>query len=329
MSASQSVARRGAAGWGPVKAMWPVIGRPAAAAVVAAIRRAGTVAPGAGGQIWLSRPRPGVQLLAMGSPFGGAVRSASSHRAGGNVGPFSALLRKLDRARGPGQVAFIVDQLVGTGVLGNPKRMKTLLMAMGRNRLTNEAVELHSRMAAPDAYTYTALVKVCDNAGDLGQALLVFAEMKAAGVPPDAVTFNSLISACANAGDLRKGTRFFQEMQDGGIQPTDVTCSSPMELFDSCGRPDAIAKAFARAADQCCFKAAVTSRKHGARNTIDLHECSKLVALAAVRCKLDSPTDWDLEVGLCIITGQGHQRRRPGGASGREGPTQKRSVCRA
>ena len=109
--------------------MRPVIGRPTAAAVVAAIHHAAT--PGPGGQIWLPLPRPRVQVAggpAVGSPFAIAgaarswVRSASRGGAGGKA-PMSVLLRNLRGAKGPEQVTGIVDQLVGAGVLGEPRAM--------------------------------------------------------------------------------------------------------------------------------------------------------------------------------------------------------------
>ena len=70
---------------------------------------------------------------------------------------------------------------------------------MGRKGLIKEAIELHRRMAAPNAFTFSTVIKACDNAGDFGKALEFFAEMKAAGVPPNVVTFNTVIKACDNA----------------------------------------------------------------------------------------------------------------------------------
>jgi len=45
----------------------------------------------------------------------------------------------------------------------------------------------------PNAGTFTALIEVYGNAGDLGMTFEVLAEMEAAGVRPNAGTFTALI----------------------------------------------------------------------------------------------------------------------------------------
>ena len=126
----------------------------------------------------------------------------------------------------------------------------------------------------PTLVTFTTAIKACDNAGDLGKALEVFAEMEAAGVTHDVATFNTLMEAC--------GTR---------------------------GVPDDVAFVFQTAVEHGHYAAAVVSREHArvgtARNSIDLHDCSKQAALEAVRHKLANLTARDLELGLGIITGKG------------------------
>ena len=128
-------------------------------------------------------------------------------------------MSELGRAKGRKQVVGVVDRLLGAGVLGRPRAMTTVLQVMGRNKLIKEAVELHRRMADPTVVTCTALIKACDNAGDLGKALEVFAEMKAAGVTPNAVTCTTLLKACDNARDLGRAFEVFAEMKAAGVTP--------------------------------------------------------------------------------------------------------------
>ena len=70
-------------------------------------------------------------------------------------------------------------------------------------------VKLHRRMAGPDPFTYSALIKACDNAGDLGKALELFAEMKAAGVTPTVITYTIVIKACSNTRDIKEAVPVF------------------------------------------------------------------------------------------------------------------------
>ena len=69
----------------------------------------------------------------------------------------SLVLRELRSTRGRGQVVGVVDQLVGAGVLGEPKAMTTVLQVMGGNNLVKEAVELHRRMADPNVVACNTL----------------------------------------------------------------------------------------------------------------------------------------------------------------------------
>ena len=119
------------------------------------------------------------------------------------------LLHKLGKSKGRKHVAGVVEQLVGAGVLGRPHAMTTVLKVMGRCGLVKEAIALNRRMAAPNVFTCIVLVTASTNARNLGQALGVFAEMKAAGVPPDEFTFSTLIKACDNAGDLGQALGVF------------------------------------------------------------------------------------------------------------------------
>ena len=202
---------------------------PVAAAAVTAINRNATSGPKSGGghlKIRLHLPS-GVG----GPPFRVAVRLGTSRAR--TDGP--ALMSELARAKGREQVVGVVDRLVGAGVLGRPRAMTTVLQVMGRNKLIKEAVELHRRMADPTVITYTALIKACDNARDLGKALEVFADMTAAGVRPNAVTYTTLIKACDNARDLGKGLEVFAEMKAAGVRPNAVTYTTLIKACDNAG----------------------------------------------------------------------------------------------
>ena len=78
----------------------------------------------------------------------------------------------------------------------------------------------------PDVVTFSTLIKACNNAGDLGKAFEVLAEM--AGVAPNAVTVRTLIKACDNAGDFGKAFEVLAEMKAAGIRPNVVTFSALM-----------------------------------------------------------------------------------------------------
>ena len=71
------------------------------------------------------------------------------------------------------------------------------------------------------------MIKGCDNARDLGTALVVLAEMEAAGVPPNVVTFTALIKACDNAGDRGKAVGVRAEMKAARVPP--IRTSSPSD----------------------------------------------------------------------------------------------------
>ena len=59
--------------------------------------------------------------------------------------------------------------------------------------------------AAPDAFTYNALISSFARAGLWRKALAYLADMRRDGLSPDRLTYNALIAACASAGEVRLG----------------------------------------------------------------------------------------------------------------------------
>lgn len=75
------------------------------------------------------------------------------------------------------------------------------------------------KVAAPDAVSYNAIVKVLLSGGDLAGALDVYRQMRADAVPPDVVTFNTLMNGCRTHADWATSTRLFTEMDHAGVSP--------------------------------------------------------------------------------------------------------------
>ncbi|CAA6664462.1 unnamed protein product [Spirodela intermedia] len=69
------------------------------------------------------------------------------------------------------------------------------------------------------------------------QALQLFEEMQAAGVPPDSCSFSGLLAACSHSGMVEEGLALFDSMEEEhGITPGPEHLSSMVDLLGRAGR---------------------------------------------------------------------------------------------
>lgn len=84
-----------------------------------------------------------------------------------------------------------------------------------------------------DTITYSALISVCEKAGQWQKAMEVFGWMAMKGVRPNVVTYSALISACEKGGQSELAVEAFEEMRAAGITPNLVTYNA---LISACAK---------------------------------------------------------------------------------------------
>lgn len=92
--------------------------------------------------------------------------------------------------------------------------------------------------AKPNLLTYNAAISVCSRVGQLGRAIRLLHEMRAAGIAPDVRTYTSLISACGFSREPRMAMQLWSEMHKQGIKPTEWTYTAKAKVESSVGAFD-------------------------------------------------------------------------------------------
>ncbi|KAL0025828.1 hypothetical protein WJX79_004020 [Trebouxia sp. C0005] len=92
--------------------------------------------------------------------------------------------------------------------------------------------------AKPNLLTYNAAISVCSRVGQLGRAIRLLHEMRAAGIAPDVRTYTSLISSCGFSRDPRMAMQLWSEMHKQGIKPTEWTYTAKAKVESSVGAFD-------------------------------------------------------------------------------------------
>lgn len=70
-----------------------------------------------------------------------------------------------------------------------------------------------------NAHAYTAVMTLCQRAGQWQRAMQIFREMEAKGVTMDEVAYNSAIAACAKGGEWEQAWAVFSSEQLQALTP--------------------------------------------------------------------------------------------------------------
>eukprot|EP00959_Pyramimonas_sp_CCMP1952_P474760 9503837-Pyramimonas_sp.AAC.2 len=64
----------------------------------------------------------------------------------------------------------------------------------------------------PDPATYASLIRMCEQRGEVYEALELYEEMKSTGLVPDSDTYNALLMACERANLRKEGMALYKEI---------------------------------------------------------------------------------------------------------------------
>ena len=160
------------------------------------------------------------------APIGdeGKAGSASEEVDGGAV---AATLRRCFDLR---------EEMDDAGVAPDGTMINTILSACGRAAevralsadALQKAFDLYDEMnssdeadLAPDAYTYSALIKACTNAGQSARGLSLYdrAMTPGAGIEPSIMVFQEAMIACSHLADLGKAWEIWEDMRVERVAP--------------------------------------------------------------------------------------------------------------
>lgn len=116
----------------------------------------------------------------------------------------------------------------------------TLISLLGNEGRSEDAFRLFDDMKRsglrPDKYTYTSLIKACDNQDDVQELLY---DMRELGVEPDCVTYNTMIKSLGEARRWTLATKLITEMESRGVVPDSMTYGYLMNAMLKTDKPSA------------------------------------------------------------------------------------------
>ncbi|KAL0440480.1 UNVERIFIED_CONTAM: putative pentatricopeptide repeat-containing protein, mitochondrial [Sesamum latifolium] len=97
------------------------------------------------------------------------------------------------------------------------------------------AEEMGKNSCEKDIKTWTVLVSHYGKAKLIGKALLMFEEMKSAGVRPDAIAYRELLRAICNAGKADLALEFYKDMVHNEVKLDMASYKQLLKCFALCG----------------------------------------------------------------------------------------------
>ncbi|OMO54460.1 hypothetical protein CCACVL1_27783 [Corchorus capsularis] len=99
-----------------------------------------------------------------------------------------------------------------------------------------DGLHVFEDMPGRDIVTWNAVLTGCAQNGLGKEAVEIFEEMEATGVPPDEISFLGVLGACSHAGLVDQGRAYFISMtQDHGIKPSVYHYTCMVDLLGGAG----------------------------------------------------------------------------------------------
>ena len=138
-------------------------------------------------------------------------------------------IRKAMRERQYEKVLDIYAEMLERNLEPDTLMLNYLVDAKGRidgiaqaRDMLNLLVSQHSGLE-PTAQTYAALVRSCEQPGDVATARSLYQEAIDKNLPMHQELFNALISVCTQAKEYDIAESFFKEMKERGVRPSSAT----------------------------------------------------------------------------------------------------------
>ncbi|KAK3212271.1 hypothetical protein Dsin_016977 [Dipteronia sinensis] len=156
---------------------------------------------------------------------------------------YNALIGAFCKANKFKNVYRVLDEMDSKSVKPNSRTCNIVLNGLIGRGKTDEAFKVFRRMikvCEPDADTYTMMIKMFCERGELEMAFKVWKYMKLKQFIPSMHTFSVLINGLCDKGNVTEACVLLEEMLEKGIQPSNVTFERLRRLLLKEGREDVI-----------------------------------------------------------------------------------------
>jgi len=205
----------------------------------------------------------------------------------GHIAVYSAILRGFSKSKQHDKVLALYDEMTARRIHMNTVTYNTVLNSISHGGHMDRVPQILTAMkamgprAAPDAVTFSTIIKGCCLSGDLDSGLEVLDFVKReTEIQADQFAYHSLLDCCAKQGNLQAGLQLLDRMRSDGVTMSNYTLSIAVKLL---GRARLLKQAFELVEDvsqvysfkpniqvyTCLIQACIQGRKIG--KAFELH----------------------------------------------------------
>ncbi|GKC32116.1 pentatricopeptide repeat-containing protein [Tanacetum coccineum] len=160
-----------------------------------------------------------------------------------DVAVYNALISAFCKVNKLKNAYRVLNEMESKGVKPNSRTCNILLNHLIERKETDEAFKVFRRMIKicdPDADTYTIMIKMFSEKGDIEMALKVWKFMKKKQFVPSLHTFSVLINGLCENQDASQACMLMEEMIEKGIRPPRLTFGRLRKLLIEQRRDDVL-----------------------------------------------------------------------------------------
>merc|ERR1719214_548489 len=149
---------------------------------------------------------------------------------------YTSLIRGFARSKQPERALGIYKEMRSQGVECSNVTFNSVLDVIARHVSEPSEIQLvlddmRASHIRPDVVTYSILIKASCAAGNLGNAMSLFEQLKQENLVLDEIAFNSLLNGCSKNNKVSYAETVFQSMQDLKVRPSNVTFSILVKMY--------------------------------------------------------------------------------------------------
>jgi pentatricopeptide repeat protein len=149
---------------------------------------------------------------------------------------YTSLIRGFARSKQPERALAIYKEMRKQGVECSNVTFNSVLDVIARHVSDSDEMagvldDMRASQIRPDVVTYSILIKASCAAGNLGNAMSLFEQLKQENLVLDEIAFNSLLNGCSKNNKVSYAETVFQSMRELGVKPSNVTFSILVKMY--------------------------------------------------------------------------------------------------
>merc|ERR1719463_45398 len=149
---------------------------------------------------------------------------------------YTSLIRGFARSKQPERALEIYKEMRSQGVECSNVTFNSVLDVIARHvsepdEMARVLDDMRASQIRPDVVTYSILIKASCAAGNLGNAMSLFEQLKQENLVLDEIAFNSLLNGCSKNNKVSYAENVFQSMRELGVKPSNVTFSILVKMY--------------------------------------------------------------------------------------------------